>query len=256
MPTPTPTATSTPATDSDNDGLSDNDEILVWSTNPNDVDSDGDGVTDGTEALLEATNPANPFSYRRLVPRMINYQARLHDGTGNPVNEEVNISFGLFDTSTGGSALWTEEHLLDVSDGICNVLLGGVNEIPRSVFGTKDIYLEITIEGETLFPRRQVFAQALSMNAMLVAGKRLEVGVKTFSVANTNVMPVPVIFPRIFTIPPKIALSAQDMRVGGELFVVQKITDISTTGFTVVIETVNGATASGESNFAWIAHGD
>ncbi|PJE58277.1 MAG: hypothetical protein COU81_01570, partial [Candidatus Portnoybacteria bacterium CG10_big_fil_rev_8_21_14_0_10_36_7] len=37
--------------DSDNDGLSDEDEINIYSTNPNNSDSDSDGYKDGVEVL-------------------------------------------------------------------------------------------------------------------------------------------------------------------------------------------------------------
>jgi len=242
--------------DSDNDGLSDSDEDAVWSTDPNNVDSDGDGVTDGTEALLEGINPADPSSFRRLVPRVINYQGRLKDSGGSPVNGTVDMTFGLYGTPTGGTALWTEAHSVDVSGGIFNVLLGGLEEIPKSVFVAGDAFLAITVEGEDLLPKRQVLSQGMSMNAMLVAGKRLDVGTKTISVRSSSVVTVPVVFSRRFSIPPRVAFSASSMRVGSQLFVVQKITDISATGFTVVLQSVNGALSSGEASFTWFAHGE
>lgn len=43
--------------DSDNDGLSDEDETALHSTNPNVADSDSDGLTDGEEILTYGTNP-------------------------------------------------------------------------------------------------------------------------------------------------------------------------------------------------------
>jgi hypothetical protein len=45
--------------DSDNDGLSDEAELYVFGTNPNNRDTDGDGVSDGEEVLVNGTNPGS-----------------------------------------------------------------------------------------------------------------------------------------------------------------------------------------------------
>ena len=45
------------AIDSDNDGLSDDDEINSYYTDPNNADSDGDGLSDGAEVNEHSTNP-------------------------------------------------------------------------------------------------------------------------------------------------------------------------------------------------------
>jgi len=46
--------------DSDNDGLSDEDEDLIYGTDPLDPDTDDDGLDDGEEVLVEATDPLDP----------------------------------------------------------------------------------------------------------------------------------------------------------------------------------------------------
>ena len=48
--------------DSDGDGLTDEDEILIHHTDPNNPDTDGDGLTDGEEVLRYKTNPNDPDS--------------------------------------------------------------------------------------------------------------------------------------------------------------------------------------------------
>lgn len=54
-------ATPPPASgqDSDQDGLSDDDEVLVTGTDPNNADSDGDGLVDGVE-VVNRMNPLDP----------------------------------------------------------------------------------------------------------------------------------------------------------------------------------------------------
>lgn len=46
-----------PAVDSDGDGLSDQDEVGIYGTDPNLADTDGDGLSDGDEVILFGTNP-------------------------------------------------------------------------------------------------------------------------------------------------------------------------------------------------------
>ena len=47
-------------TDGDGDGLTDDDEINIYGTNPNNPDTDGDGINDGDESESSASNRAGP----------------------------------------------------------------------------------------------------------------------------------------------------------------------------------------------------
>lgn len=53
--------------DSDNDGLSDYDETLIHGTNPNNPDSDGDGINDSTEVQL-GFDPLAPATNEKDIP--------------------------------------------------------------------------------------------------------------------------------------------------------------------------------------------
>jgi outer membrane protein OmpA-like peptidoglycan-associated protein len=46
--------------DTDGDGLSDGDEVLIYKTDPLNRDTDGDGLSDGDEVLVYKTDPLNP----------------------------------------------------------------------------------------------------------------------------------------------------------------------------------------------------
>jgi hypothetical protein len=48
--------------DTDGDGLTDNQEVVTWSTDPARADTDGDGLRDGEEVLTHHTNPRNADS--------------------------------------------------------------------------------------------------------------------------------------------------------------------------------------------------
>jgi hypothetical protein len=76
------------------------------------------------------------------VPQMMNYQGVLTDSSGNRLNGYYNMAFSVYDTSDGGTALWTEtQYEVFVDQGVFNVLLN----IPDSVWSGP---------GDELIPRR------------------------------------------------------------------------------------------------------
>jgi hypothetical protein len=122
---------------------------------------------------------------QNAVPMLINYQGELRF----PITEELvpdgvyNIVFRIYDAESGGTALWQGVHSdvngnpVPVTDGIFNVILGSGagNALDTLVFGKRpDVWLEITIERETLKPRQRMTSTAYSMvseNSRLLGGK-------------------------------------------------------------------------------------
>lgn len=92
----------------------------------------------------------------------LSYQGQALDNAGTPLNATVPMTFELFDTLTGGTACHSEAHNIDVTDGIFGVTLGQTTAIPDDCL-INDIYLQLTINGETLTPREQLtpFANTL-----------------------------------------------------------------------------------------------
>ncbi len=93
-------------------------------------------------------------------PGVISYQGTLTDLSGEPLNDNVEMTFKIFDVSTGGTALWTEDHAganaVPVSNGLFNVLLGSLTPIPSTVWHNASLFLEVTVGGEVLVPREEV----------------------------------------------------------------------------------------------------
>jgi hypothetical protein len=110
------------------------------------------------------------------VPSTLSYQGVLHDGTGGVVPDSTyNITFKLYDVSTGGTALWTEMQAAQVQDGIFSVILGKTT--PLAIAFDKPYWLGVTVEGSAEFsPRRELTAAAYSMNT-----KSIEAGAVTES---------------------------------------------------------------------------
>lgn len=90
---------------------------------------------------------------------VISYQGRLTDNAGVPINGNLNLTFRLYDVSSGGSPLWTEIHpSVLVRDGVFQVLLGSRQPLPTNLFYEKDaLYLGLSIgTGGELGPRERL----------------------------------------------------------------------------------------------------
>jgi hypothetical protein len=91
---------------------------------------------------------------------LFSYQGQVSDAAGNPItNPALPVTFKLYSVASGGTACWTEAHTggnaVAVTNGLFNVLLGGLTAIPASCL-TGDVYLELVVNGETLSPRERM----------------------------------------------------------------------------------------------------
>ncbi len=103
------------------------------------------------------------------VPMMLNYQGYLADTDGNPVSSTVKMTFKLYNTSAGGSALWTETHnSVTVNQGIFNVVLGSLTNLTESLF-EQELYLGIAVGSDSeMTPRRRLASTAYAIRAKSV----------------------------------------------------------------------------------------
>jgi hypothetical protein len=85
------------------------------------------------------------------VPGLINYQGRLTDQTGKPVNTTTTMTFIIYDNQNRTTALWKETHpSITVTDGLFSVLLGSVMPVGKEVFAAGDTrYLGIRLKDGT-----------------------------------------------------------------------------------------------------------
>ncbi len=106
-----------------------------------------------------------------LVPQM-SYQGVLTDENGQPINGSVQITYRLFNTTTGGSQLYSESETVPVTDGLFNSVVG-----PTTVIGgltpedlTQPLYLEIQVANgvytETLTPRQRLYGSPYAFTLM------------------------------------------------------------------------------------------
>ncbi len=100
------------------------------------------------------------------VPGQVSFQGLLLNSAGVPVQGNQNLTFALFAAPTGGSALWTESHSgVPVTDGLYDVALGSITPLTPALLSGGTRYLEVTVGGETLTPRRPLLAVPYALTA-------------------------------------------------------------------------------------------
>lgn len=124
--------------------------------------------------LFELTFTSQVVLAANEITRLVPFQGRLHGGDNKIVADGVyDLAFNVYDTPTGGTAIWTETHpKVSVIHGYVNILLGGINPMVASNFSSqaplydesKNVvnfaqqkYLGISINGGAeMFPRSQL----------------------------------------------------------------------------------------------------
>ncbi|MCP4568203.1 MAG: hypothetical protein GY841_11555 [FCB group bacterium] len=105
------------------------------------------------------------------VPGLINYQGQLTDDLGDPVTTTVEMTFTIYDDSTGGNPKWTEtQPTVSVAGGLFNIHLGSVNPIDDSVFNDNDRFLGIAVGADLeIQPRTRLMSVPYSHVASTVS---------------------------------------------------------------------------------------
>ncbi len=91
-------------------------------------------------------------SAHAVVPGLIPVQGVLTDDQGIPIDESQDMDFAIYDSETGGAALWSESQVgVIVSNGFFTAYLGDATPIdPLDLTGADALWLEVTVEGEAL----------------------------------------------------------------------------------------------------------
>jgi hypothetical protein len=94
--------------------------------------------------------PAEPLAQAQPL---ISYQGTLMDQSGMPINGTVTMEFSFYDAESDGNLIWGPEiQRVEIDNGLFHVLLGSVEPILSSAL-IGNIYLQITVNDETLLPR-------------------------------------------------------------------------------------------------------
>jgi len=102
------------------------------------------------------------------VPDLISYQGQLNDDSGSPINGSRDFVFSIYDVASSGTALWTENQTIGVTNGVFNVQLGASSPISPQVFDNELLYLGIKVESDVeMVPRQQITSSAFSQKTAL-----------------------------------------------------------------------------------------
>ena len=83
------------------------------------------------------------------VPKLINYQGMLTDDTGIPLNGSYDLTFYIYNDTTGGTLKWSEtQNGVQVQDGLFNVALGKVSSLNLSF--DESYWLAVKVGSETM----------------------------------------------------------------------------------------------------------
>ncbi|HMP75133.1 MAG TPA: hypothetical protein PKE12_02440 [Kiritimatiellia bacterium] len=96
-------------------------------------------------AAVEAASP----------PALVNYQGRLLDAVGNPVDAIVSAQVRVYQDETGGSHLWQQAvSNVMVMNGLYDFTFGDTGLV--EVLTNETCWLELTLGGETFTPRQRL----------------------------------------------------------------------------------------------------
>ncbi len=104
-----------------------------------------------------------PLSYA-AVPHLLNYQGRLTDSGGAPLNGTYALTFRIYDAETAGTMLWEETQAgVVIQKGIFNILLGSVTNLGLPF--DKPYWLEIKVGNEVMSPRQAITSSGYAIRA-------------------------------------------------------------------------------------------
>lgn len=120
------------------------------------------------------------------VPNLIAYQGLVTLAGGSPVaNGSYPATFTIYNYSSGGASLWSENANVTTNGGRFSHNLGSVSALPATLSYSNDsLWLAITFNGELLTPRSRIVGNAFSLTANNLEGNN-GVGVVSLR-ANSN----------------------------------------------------------------------
>lgn len=105
------------------------------------------------------------------VPETMTFTARvLNEQDDTPLVGTHAFIFKLFDAETGGSQRWEENHLnVSVDQGLVYLMLGRNNPLDSTVFTGAQLWLEVTVDGNTMSPRVAIASVPYAVRAGVAA---------------------------------------------------------------------------------------
>ena len=108
------------------------------------------------------------FTALAQIPHTISYQGVLTDTSGNPKPDgNYSFTFSLYETSAGGSEVWTENKILTVTKGLFSTLLGDKTPFRDTLKFDKPYWLGIKVGNDPeLSPRTALTSAGYSFSSI------------------------------------------------------------------------------------------
>ena len=98
------------------------------------------------------------------VPHLINYQGKLTDTGGQPLEGSYDLTFRIYDSENAGNLLWEETQAgVLIQKGIFNILLGAVTNLNLAF--NIPYFLEIKVGTEVMSPRQRITSAGYAIRA-------------------------------------------------------------------------------------------
>lgn len=106
-----------------------------------------------------------------VVPSTINYQGRLTDDGGNPIDTTVDMTFSICTDSTGGLCIWgeTQEDVV-VTDGLFNIKLGSDSALTDKVFDGNNRWLHVKVGIQSIEPSIELITTPYAFRVSTIDG--------------------------------------------------------------------------------------
>ena len=127
------------------------------------------------QSMVDPSNAADSLQLakKQTLAHIIDYQGFLSSVQGEPITGAVAVQFTIWDAPQNGAELWAESQTVDVLSGYFTAQLGSFTPMPSLLFDGSPRWLQLSIAGEVLTPRKRVnsVAHALySINAAQLDG--------------------------------------------------------------------------------------
>jgi hypothetical protein len=111
------------------------------------------------------------------IPHMVNYQGMLTDDLGDPPSGPHNLTFRIYDDTTGGNLEWSEsQNGVQVEDGLFNVILGRMT--PLNLAFDEQYWLEVQVDSDTM-PRLRFTSVGYAYRAKIADSATVAVSAPT-----------------------------------------------------------------------------
>jgi hypothetical protein len=130
-----------------------------------------------------------PITASGGVPQQVDCQGFITDTSGTPIDGNYQMVFSIYDVSTGGTALWSEEQTILVINGIYNVQIGQDpvgNPFPSDLFDGQR-WLGVTAESDTEMTPRQILTSTPFAMRAEVAETLIDDAVSTVHISDSAV---------------------------------------------------------------------